>query len=217
MIADLTGGNDVKKRFIHNDVKFFSQWESSDLVDDIINRRISAKDDPLWRRSGARTRKEYELWSWNACGMACLKMILSSRHCIDVPLINLCKNCEKYGGYIRRNDQIDGLYYHPFIEFINDKYGLRGRVLSPMRTEDIISEVAVGSFVIASVSHEIRNPVSMPSKRGGHLVLVVGYDKDNKVFFIHNPSGNTRINQEYAELNFQDFEKFFAHRGIVIL
>ncbi|MEK7571158.1 MAG: hypothetical protein AAB553_02700 [Patescibacteria group bacterium] len=66
-----------KISFLHKNIPYFSQWESPTLVDTIVRKKISAKDDPRWKNSGAKTKAEYELWSHNTCGMACLKMILA--------------------------------------------------------------------------------------------------------------------------------------------
>src|SRR3989338_258315 len=78
-----------KKEFVvYKNVPYFSQWESKDLVNDIINKKISAKDDPLWKKSGAKNKKEYELWSWNGCGMACFKMILAYKFKKEIPVVD---------------------------------------------------------------------------------------------------------------------------------
>lgn len=57
-------------------VPYYAQWESPDLVPDIIAGTLSAADDPLWQKSGAASPEEYAFWSWRLCGMACLRMAL---------------------------------------------------------------------------------------------------------------------------------------------
>lgn len=42
---------------------YFSQWESPQLVDKILQRSISAIDDPNWKNSGAIDKNEYLNWS----------------------------------------------------------------------------------------------------------------------------------------------------------
>lgn len=205
-----------KKQFLHQNIPYFSQWESSELVEDIIYERMSAKDDPLWQNSGARTLQEYEIWSWNGCGMACLKMILAFKLGKEIPLVKLGRRCQKFGGYIPKEGELDGLYYEPFLKFIREDYGLAGRIISPMEIEDMLAELERENFVIASVSHEIRNPEATPSKRGGHLVLLLGYHLPQQTLFLHNPSGLPPDSQEYTQISFKDFNKFFAHRGISI-
>jgi|SRR3989344_1765183 len=203
-----------KKKILYKNVPYFSQWESKDLVNDIINKKISAKDDPLWRKSGAKNKEEYELWSWNACGMTCLKMILAYKFKKNIPVVELGKKCKEYEGYVGEN--LDGLYYKPFIKFIKNEFKLDAKIISPMIILDIIKELERGNFIIASVSYEIRNPNNKISFKGGHLVLIVGYDFETKIFFIHNPSGIDNKTQAFGKISFKDFDKSFACRGIVI-
>lgn len=203
-------------RRIHNNVPYFSQWESRELVGQFVNEQLSAREDPKWKDSGATTKEEYELWSWNGCGMACLKMILAYRLNKIIPIVELGRSCQKFGGYIARNNSLDGLYYRPFLTFIKSEFNLSGRIISPMSIQDAVRELEQDRIIIASVSHEIRDPRSIPSKKGGHLVLVLGYDLTTNSLFMHNPSGDTPQAQELFEITFVDFEKFFAHRGVVI-
>jgi hypothetical protein len=60
---------------IHN-VPYYSQWESPELVGEIVTGRISATEDPLWHRSGAADPAEYAWWAGRLCGVACLRMAL---------------------------------------------------------------------------------------------------------------------------------------------
>lgn len=197
-------------------VPYYSQWESPKLVRRILEDKISAKNDPSWKSSGARNPTEYELWSKNGCGMACLKMVLAYKTGKKLQIVKLGKKCASYGGYKIRWEKIDGLYYYPFLKFINKEFGLSGKVLAPMSTKDIVKKIKNNNFVIASVHHSIRNPSSNPSKKGGHLILVLGFDSERRIFYFHNPSGHLKSTQEYAEISYVDFGKFFANRGIVI-
>jgi hypothetical protein len=47
-------------------------------------------------------------------------------------------------------------------------------------------------------------------------VLLVGFDLQREILIHHNPSGDTLVSQEYCEIACADFEKFFAHRGIIV-
>lgn len=205
-----------KKSFFNKNVPYFSQWESKKLVKDIIFGKISAKDDPLWKKSGAKTKKEYELWSWNGCAMACLKMIIAYKFKKEIPLVKLGFDCQKFKGYILKNNNLEGLYYKPFLRFIEKDFNLKGKIISPMFLEEIIEELDKGNFVICSVSHEIRNPKVKPLKKGGHLIFVLGYDLVNQSLVFHNPSGIDLKTQKYTRISFEDFRKFFAYKGIVI-
>ncbi len=205
----------VKGKFSHEGIPFFAQWESPELIRDIIERKLKAGNDPRWSESGANSQEEYELWGRNVCGMACLKMILATKG-RKARLIDLAKKCTEYGGYQIRGEKIDGLYYQPFIEFINREFDLQGSVYPFMEINDIITELDQGHFAIASVSPGIRYPQSIPAKKGGHLVLVIGYNISLRKLLIHNPSGFYGESQEYVSISFENFEKFFAQKGIAV-
>ena len=60
------------------------------------------------------------------------------------------------------------------------------------------------------------NADTNPKTKGGHLVLMLGYDIDKKLFYFHNPSGFKKETQEYASISFSDFKKFFGYKGIIV-
>ncbi len=202
--------------FLIENVPYYSQWESPDLVGAIIREEISARDDLLWKKSGAKSSEEYEFWANNMCGMACLKMVLEHKLNKNVPIVELGKECLRYGGYVLKPDTIDGLYYAPFVRFIKHEFDLDAKVVGRMSVDRIVRELAFGNYVIASVHHEIRSPDSSAFQKGGHLVLVLGYNLEENKLFFHNPSGDTPQNQSHATVSFSKFKKFFAGRGIVI-
>jgi len=205
-----------KERYLHERVPYFCQWESRELAAKILDGIMPAEADPRWKDFGAGSPEEYALWSWNVCGMTCLKMILAGSRGIRVPLMDLARKCTGYGGYVVRGAVIDGLYYKPFARFAAKEYGLNVTVKPVMTQEDIIGALSRGLFVMASVSPEIRKPEVVPAYRGGHLILMLGYDLKERVFYLNNPSGNTPQTQEYAVVRFDDFGKFFDSKGMLI-
>jgi hypothetical protein len=225
--------NNYQKKIIQSSIPYFSQWESPELIDRILNHTISAADDPLWKNSGALTSEEYRLWSWNICGMACLKMILGDKFNKTFKTIILGKKCLDYGGY-RYNSVItkthrkistdnivpweflDGLFYKPFLKFIKKEFDLEGKIIKPLIIADIIRALSDHKYVIASVNPGIRDPKNTPKIKGGHLVLITGYDIKQKLIYIHNPSGFYQQSQEHFPVSYSDFEKYSAHRGVII-
>lgn len=201
-------------RQVQRALPYSAQWASRDLVDDIIHQRVRAEDDPRWTSSGAQSPEEYAFWSWNACGMACLRMCLAARG-QDVSLVELCRRCASYGGYVVNGNSVDGLIYAPFVRFVEADFGMAARVVAPMGIQDVLQALAHGEVVIASVHPSIRYGGDPPG-RGGHLVLVTGYDLDSGTLSFHNPSGHTPSTQENATLAFDAFERFFAHRGVSV-
>ncbi|HSX05926.1 MAG TPA: C39 family peptidase [Candidatus Saccharimonadales bacterium] len=208
-------GLGLPKRSVHKGVPYFAQWESRGLVRQILDGTVRAEDDPAWKHSGAATRAEYAEWSWNACGMACLRMVLAHRGQI-VPLVTLCKMAVRYGCYDMPLESSIGLNYAPFVPFVREEFGLMARAVPVLPPVQIVYELARGNYVIASVSPAIRDPESVPQAKGGHLVLVVGYDRGTAVFYMHNPSGGSVESQAYAAVGGKDFARFYSGRGIVI-
>lgn len=206
----------LPRSFLHENVPYFSQWESPELVAKIMSKEIAAKDDPNWRRSGASTPEEYSDWSWNGCGMACTKMLLAHRTGKVTPLVTLAKKCAEYGGYTMPLEKSIGLIYKPYLDFISKELDWHGKIATNMPIIEVISELANGAMPIVSVSPAIRDPKSKAVTKGGHLILLLGYDSDKREIYFHNPSGTTKATQAYAAISFDDFEKFFSGRGIII-
>jgi hypothetical protein len=160
-------------------------------------------------------------------------MILAHRFKKIYPLAELGKKCMKYGGYTDNSSKFDtqkllshgkpipsdylgGLFYEPFLRFIENEFKLKGKIVKPLIVSDIVKAIADKNYVIASVNSSIRNPSLTPKSKGGHLILVTGYDLNKKLLYIHNPSGLFNKSQEHFPVSFNDFEKFFAYRGVVI-
>lgn len=177
---------------------------------------LSADADPKWKASGAKAKKEHLEWTWNMCGMACFKMVLVHRNGKAVPLIELGKLCMKYGGYSQPFETSNGLGYKNFITFVKSEFDISARIAAPLLIRDIQVELARGNYVIISVSPAIRDITATPKSKGGHLVLVTGYDLDKKMTYLHNPSGFFGKSQKHAAVPFKDFNRFFAGRGIII-
>jgi hypothetical protein len=121
----------LSPRFLHLKAPYFSQWESRESNKDILKKKVRASDDPKWKESGAKTKEEYDVWSWSGCGMACTKMLLAHQNGRIIPLVELGKMCAKYGGYIMPLETSQGLMYAPYATFLAKEFGLRARVVSP--------------------------------------------------------------------------------------
>jgi hypothetical protein len=202
-------------KYIHSNVPYFSQWESRDLVELIITMQLDGKDDPKWADSGAASKDEYAEWSWNGCGVACLKMILAATQDKVVPLAQLGKKATTYGVYKMPLHSSPGMFYKPFVTFIEKEFGLNGKAESALTISEIKQTISKGGYVIVSVTPEIRFSSKKPSKKGGHLVLVYGYDDRDKVLYLHNPSGFEGA-QENVTLSESSFMQFFDHKGIIV-
>lgn len=199
------------------DVPYRGQWESPELIADILAGTVRAEDDPLWSRSGARDPGEYEFWSWRACGMACLKMALCHWTGRDRPLVALAKEAMEHGAYVVREDSVQGLIYEPFTRYVAERFGLAARSRPELPVDEIVELVEDGSLVMASVHASVRWPDSeppVPPGTGGHLVLVVGHTGEELV--IHNPSGDRAHSQSFARIRRADFARFYGGRGVTL-
>ena len=206
----------LPNRFIHEQVPYFAQWKSRRLVAHILDGSVQAEDDPKWKASGATSKAEYASWSWSACGMACLKMILAHRNNSVIPLVTLGKKSLVYGCYDKPLETSVGLKYTPFVDFLAQEFNIAAKAAPVLPCDQIVNELAHGNYVMASVNSLIRNPSSKPVGKGGHLVLVLGYNLDRREFYLHNPSGGIAASESYAAVSFQDFTKFFSNKGIVV-
>lgn len=195
-------------------VPYRAQWESPDLIADILTGALPAADDPLWARSGADSAQEYEFWSWRACGMACLKMALAYWGREEPPLVQLAEEASSYGAYVRHETGVRGLIYAPFVSYVEERFGLSARSHPDLPLAALASVTSAGALVLASVHYDIRRPDTTPSHRGGHLVLVIECTEDEVVF--HNPSGDRADNQAFAVVSREAFARFYAGRGVVI-
>lgn len=144
--------------------------------------------------------------------MACLKMALTSRDGYAPSLFDLLDGCKAYGGYVERSDgTVEGLYYDPFVRFVDARYGLHAEIVTSLTDERLERELDRGNLIMASVNKEIRKPECPAPGRGGHLVLVTGYY--NGRFHFRNPSGHVP-SAVTASLLRKRFDDYSAHRGI---
>jgi hypothetical protein len=210
----------IAPQVMYDEMPYHSQFASPELVGPIVFGEMQAIDDPKWAESGATTAEEYARWAWNLCGMACLKSVLeyTQRPGRERTLMALARTCIDDGGYVVGEDEIKGLYYAPFVKSVKKESGLDGRVASPLSVPDIVQEINDGKFVIASVHPTIRD-FSPPPRKGGHLVLMVGYDiadEDGPKLFYHDPAGLHGKSQAFASAPASTFEEYFAGRGVIL-
>lgn len=196
----------------HLDVPYFAQWASAEGVRAIVEDGADPCADPDWTSAGFETPDEYRFWSRRICGLACLQSALTYWG-LDVPIRSvLLRSALKWGAYrLIGTDRVEGLTYAPFADWVASEFGLTGVVHGHLPLDQVPCRVDVDSFLLASVSSEIRYPDRPNERRGGHLVLVLGHD-DTGVY-IHNPSG-VPPHQADAHLDWATFARFYAGRGV---
>jgi len=202
---------------------YYAQFASPELIYAYIHEDFDGRYDPRWRDYGTEDIEEYVFWCMRACGIACLKMCLEAL--VTLPqfptMIELIRRGVDLGGYIVHNEQgefVDfGWYYQPLIK-LGEEYGLRGYVCKTLTIDEMCSYLAAGYLVIASVSSEIGERDMGITKRGGHLVLVHGFEwseQGSEALLVHNPSGRFYELQANAIIPFDRFSDAFAGRGFV--
>jgi hypothetical protein len=160
-------------------VPYYSQWESPELVPDIIAGTTSAADDPLWPKSGAASSTEYGWWSWRLCGMACLRMCLDHWLGTSPPSMSLARECLEAGAYIHRGDRVQGLIYAPFTDYLCARWDLVAQSRPDLPVDNVTEHLRAGGLAMLSVHPSIRTLDPAPPRTGGHLVLAVGATPDD--------------------------------------
>jgi Peptidase_C39 like family len=196
------------------DVPYFSQWESADLVPAFLSGELPARADPLWAQSEAESPAEYEFWSWRACGVACLRMMLSWWNGDAPASLPLVRECVDSGSYVVKGDDVKGLIYAPFSEYVHERWGLDASVHPELGLRSVAQLVNAETLAIISVHPSVRDPRQSPPRAGGHLVLVVGSGPEGLV--LHNPSGLPNASQRFVHVPLERLTPFYAGRGIVV-
>jgi hypothetical protein len=167
--------------------------------------------------SGARDPVEHERWSRSGCGMACLQMILAASGDRVPPLAELGRGAIAHGGYEARPARGFGpLIYAGFVEYAAAEFGLVSRVAAPLSLGGLGRAVAGDEVVLASVSAEIRDLADQPTRRGGHLVLVIDRSDDGERLCYHDPAGDGPQNSRSVWIEQAVFARFYAERGIAV-
>jgi len=202
---------------VRKDVPYISQFARREDVEAIIRKELTTEDDPHWEQSGAASSSEYAEWSWAMCGMACTAMVLGALESRERKLLDLAKDALQHGVYTRaKNGELSDMKYREFTKWAR-RHGLEARVRARLSVAGVKLALAQGKFPIVSVNPNIRGYKTAPSsKKGGHLVLITGYDQANGVLFLHNPSGFMSKNTQKHKILEKDFLKYHAGRGVIV-
>ena len=144
------------------EIPYRSQYASAELI---ASGAITLADDPRWQEAGAATPQEYARWARRGCGMACLQMILAARGDSVPPLVNLARDCTRYGGYDEHPRGYGPLIYAGFVDYVTAELGLSARVAAPLPLRGLLDAVRGEEVVLASVSSEIRTLAPRPGPR----------------------------------------------------
>jgi hypothetical protein len=152
------------------------------------------------------------------CGMASTAMIISYYlKNKEVKLLDLSRDALAHGVYRNESGIISSMQYNEFAKWIS-KYDLQAEVYSRLSIRAIKLALANNKLPLISVNPNIRGFVtSLPDRKGGHLVVITGYDSIRRILILNNPSGFASLKtQRRHEITEKEFRKYYAGRGIFV-
>ena len=205
-----------KNQVIHT-TPYVSQFAHPDYAEKVLKENIRLTSDPRWQDTGAQSPEEYAEWALTICGMACTSMILRYFKNQTDGIVSLARDAQSHGVYKDMNGELSGMQYHTFVDWIQT-YGIRSTIYTRLGIHGIQRLLSKGSLVIVSVNPNIRGyQTTSAEQKGGHLVLVTGYDTIAQTVTLHNPSGfasdNTQANHVLAV---DQFLRYYAGRGVAV-
>ena len=204
-------------------VNYYSQWESRNLNKSIELHIIKAEDDPLWENSGALTREEYGRWSWNICAIACFKMV-SDNFGINskkIESVFFAKQNVKYGVYKENKEEIKGIFWKSFQEFLFKNYKIQSYIARFLTTKRITQLLLDNQIVFLSVSpffHRSENGTKS-TKRSGHIIIVHGFVFKNRSvqgFFVKDPGAWIENNSQECFVSTKKILLNYSGRAFII-
>jgi hypothetical protein len=201
-------------------VPYFAQVASPELAEDIFVHGLDPILDPRWAESGAKTPEEYAYWVDRACGIACLKMCMEALGGPKLTIMDWVGLGLENDGYLIRydaNDKVEEVgWIHSALADLARKFGITAESKASNESE-IINLLKQGKIIIASVSYEIGDDRLPITKKGGHLIVIVGAEFNENgplAFYVNNPSGRRKELQARARLQMGRFAPAFSGRII---
>lgn len=201
-------------------VPYAAQIASPDLAQAIFGEGMDPGLDPRWREVGAATPQEYAYWVDRACGAACVKMVAEASGGPPRPLMDYIQAGLARNGYlvdkVERSRVVERGWLHRALAEVIREAGCPAEP-QPATLDEIAATLRAGRMVIASVSYQLGTGGTI-THRGGHLVVVIGMDLDQKTptnIYLHNPSGRTPALRENACIPAGRFAEAYTGRIIV--
>ncbi len=207
----------IKKEVVAYDVPFVCQFSIPEHAELSLRKELSPENDPHWENTGALSQERYADWAFTMCGMASVAMALGYlKKSIHKPA-ELAEDALKHDVYVEDDATISSMKYKEFASWIR-KYGLHADVFSRLSIQGIQYALSENKLVIISVNPNIRGYNTAPlAQKGGHLVLVIGYDITADTITINNPSGFLSTDTQVKHtLTISEFKNYYAGRGIVL-
>ncbi len=151
-------------------------------------------DTEAAKRFGVRIYEEFSYWSWRACAIANVSMVLATEEKLKETLYELVCEALLMNGYAYKNRHgvLDVGWKHSVLCKLLEFRGLKARVLRHLGLREARKLLEEGKYLILSVK----------SKSGGHMVLVKSID-EGKVTY-NDPWGYGGENVEESLITFGD-------------
>lgn len=170
-----------------------------------------------WSEMGFSSRKEALYWQNSSCGVLCLKMACEAISAKVLPTISeLVRTGTKVGAYSHRNG-----WSHKGLAHLARMYGLNAHVAKNLTEESLKNICDKGYLIIVSIKwafqvpkKSLRERVFFWQKSGGHLALVIGYDRNG--FRVNHTSTLVNFNWINVSIPFEKFSNAFTGRGLVV-
>ena len=165
---------------------------------------------------GFGSEAEAEYWTARGCGIACLRMVIDGFR-----RIRRLKPMARQGELIRQGLDIGAYcekgWIHSGLVRLARNAGLDGRCFRNAGVDDIVRELVLGRPCIASVTAGFDGGEpdwqGHPTRRGGHLVVVIGIvNEESKVsaFIVNHPSSDSKYEWEQRAVDLNLFCRSFA-------
>lgn len=171
-----------------------------------VEKEYGEINDPeAARRFGVRLNKEFSYWSWRACAIANVAMILATEGLLKETLYDLVCEALLMDGYAFKNRRraSDVGWKHSVLCKLLESRGLKAQVLRRLDLREARKLLEEGKYVVLSVK----------SKSGGHMVLVRSID-EGKVLY-NDPYYFRGCGGEDVEESLASFKDKFLGKGLV--
>lgn len=206
------------KSSVQNDVPYVCQFATPKSPELSLTNELKAIDDPHCENTGASSPERYAEWAYTMCGMSSTLMALKFfRKDPGLKVAQLAEDALAHGVYARDRTGLSDMKYRPYSAWVR-KYGITAKIYTRLNLQGIRYALSRGRLAIVSVNPNIRGyATASANQKGGHLVLVTGYDLSRETISINNPSGfESSKTQKDHSVTIRDFLDHYAGRGIVL-
>lgn len=202
---------------VQYEIPYVCQFATPESAEASLRNGLLPTQDPHWKETGASSPERYAEWAFTMCGMASVAMALGYFKERNFKPAELAEDALQADVYVEEANGLSSMRYKEFAAWIR-KYGLHAHIYSRLSIRGVQYALSQNKLVIISVNPNIRGYDTAPrSQKGGHLVLVTGYDLKEGTISINNPSGFMSMDSQVNHaLPVPGFKRYYAGRGIVV-